>query len=138
MKELLAQMQDYQTGKTVLEFQAMHISGLFKKYIADKGIPLVQRWSFFINASDDFKNHWNDIAWTDNPGIRWLIEHRDYERYRTVDISREFEDDITSADKGVTYNLRTVTGKYDMPHELLEDALEEVLTTNTGSFVFDW
>lgn len=109
---------------------------LFKSYIADKSIPLEERWSAFVAAPDDLKRKDFGTDMFDALPDEFIMHdgpiHAD--RYQT----------ITS--KFIVFRIQEVQNKPEDYYRNVETFLsvnldelkEEILLKNLGSFTFDW
>lgn len=138
---LQEKIQAYNQAKKDLEKQAKALQGEFQKYIVDKNIPLVERWEFFVNADDNFKNHKDWIYSAKGQGMKYVMDNwfnapEVYGRGKTIDVGSLFGDCVHNG------NLYPENFAYKMQkedaQEYLESALEEILKENLGSFCFDW
>ena len=138
---LQEKIQVYNRTKQDLNQQAQVIKKEFEQYIKDKNISLVDRWEFFVNADDGFKNHKSSIYRANSEGMQhvmdnWFDAPEVYGRGKKIDVSDIFCDCVHNG------NIYPENFDYKMPkedaQELLEEALEEVLEHNLGSFCYDW
>lgn len=112
----------------------------FSVYIADKSVPLMTRWNFFINAHDRLKGHESYIPDFQSDGMEYVrsqvFENGEHNRGEVIYLR-----DIMSRWVEVDHlNFKSFEISYDEEtcEEKLTEAMEEVLAMNIGSFDFDW
>jgi hypothetical protein len=112
----------------------------FSAYITDKSVPLLSRWSFFINAHDRLKGHESYIPDFKTDGMEYvrekLFEDGEYQRGNVVYLRDVFSmwvepDHFDVENFEISYDDETRLEK-------LQEAMEEVLTMNIATFDFDW
>jgi hypothetical protein len=137
---ILEKMSDYHKEKNALEAKAEKIKSEFKEYISDKSIPLVERWNFFANAGDEFKEHSDWIIRANSVGLKYVMDNwfdapEIYGRGKRIDVVECFEDCVCDGELNAD-------GFGDLDEEeaikCLTEALEEILERNQGSFCIDW
>lgn len=138
---ILEKMNQYQEEKNALEAKASKLKSDFREYIADKSIPLVERWEFFCEAGDEFKNHSDWIITAKSVGLKYVMDNwfdapEIYGRGKRVDLTERFQDCVDGGE------LCPENFAYKMDKEEAEkcliEALEEILDKNIGSFCIDW
>lgn len=112
----------------------------FSAYISDKSVPLLTRWNFFINAHDRLKGHESYIPDFKTDGMEYirekLFEDGEHNRGEVIYL-RNVMSRWVDIDN---FYISTFDISYDdeTRQEKLEEAMEEVLSMNIGSFDFDW
>jgi hypothetical protein len=137
---ILQKMQLMQQKEDEIAQLGKELFAEFSAYIADKSVPLLTRWNFFINAHDRLKGHESYIPDFHTDGMEYVREKifEDGEHHRGEVI---YLRDIFSAWVEVKHlNFKDFEISYDEEtcEEKLIDAMEEVLSMNMGSFDFDW
>jgi hypothetical protein len=107
--------------------------------LADKDLPLEERWELFVNSPDMLKNHRSDIVHfkcIDKGGyFDWQQGTFNYERYETVNLV----DVIHRLEHSGDYFLKKKPGKEFLADpKFIEEFKEEILSMNLASFVYDW
>jgi hypothetical protein len=137
---ILDKMNDYHKEKNALESKVEKIKLEFKEYIANKSIPLVERWKFFANAGDEFKEHSDWIIQANSVGLKYVMDNwfdapEIYGRGKRIDVVECFEDCFNDGELNADR-----FSKFDEEEAIkcLTEALEEILERNQGSFCIDW
>lgn len=138
---LQEKIKAYNQAKKDLEKQAKDLKSDFEKYLINKSIPLVERWEFFVNADDGFKNHKSSIWRANSEGMQYVMDNwfnapEVYGRGKKIETSEIFGDCVHHGNiypENFSYKMQKEDAQ-----ELLEEALEEILNNNLGSFCFDW
>lgn len=125
-----------------LQNKIQSIKEEYIKYITNKDIPLEERWSTFINAPQELKEH-------DTYGPKFKNIPNDFVMYEgpihadrgyTINIKDMFEEieEVLSEIKSGTYE--PIYKWHIKSYEKLDvNALkEEILEKNIGSFDYDW
>ena len=138
---LQEKIQAYNQAKKDLEKQAKDLKSDFEKYLVNKNIPLVERWEFFVNSDEGFKNHKRSIHRANSEGMQYVMDNwfnapEVYGRGKRIDVADLFGDCVHNGNiypENFSYKMQKEDAQ-----ELLEEALEEILNNNLGSFCFDW
>lgn len=113
--------------------EPIYLQQEYLQYIANKEIPLEDRWNVFAEAPYEWKHHCSYIEHFDveeklqNGSICWYDDFF-IDRYQTVNLA-DFVEDL----RGDNYD-----SEERWPEELISEFMEEVLDKNLGSFVNDW
>lgn len=107
----------------------------FAVVIADKSIPLAERWELFSNAPAEFRDT-DGYIWQPE-ALKSLGRHPwEYftfcERYRYIDLVEIINDnyDLSSADEE-QFGVKVT-------RQVVEELVEEMLQSNTAGFTYDW
>jgi hypothetical protein len=112
----------------------------FEEYVANKSIPLIERWEMFCKAPDELKNsdssivtfqceekfHEIDYTGSDSPFSMLATRNEEIATERLVDLLIGNEDEIDAAGYGWTAK------------QFAQALMEDILQSNLGSFTFDW
>jgi hypothetical protein len=110
-------------------------------FIKDKDIPLAERWDVWVKAPDSLKNT-NDYYYDMQLGDIDLIDqsHNDLDRRQVINVV-DFLDNAID----IIYNdLADQTLEGGMPSREnfkpagLDELKEHILSSNMGSFIYDW
>jgi hypothetical protein len=138
---ILEKMNEYQKEKNALETKASKLKSEFREHITDKSTPLVERWEFFADAGDEFKEHSDWIIQPNSVGLKyvkdnWFDAPEVYGRGKRIDVAECFEDCVHGGElhpESFSYKMDK-----DEAEKCLTEALEEILEKNLGSFCIDW
>lgn len=136
--DILEKFEAYHKDKQALEAKANKLKSDFREYISDKSIPLVERWQFFINTGDEFKEHSRWIIRPNSTGLKYVIDNwfdapEVYGRGKRIDIAECFEDCV-DAEEIYPENFSGSMDKEEA-EKCLTEALEEILEKNIGKLV---
>lgn len=124
-------VEELRSGIELLTKGAEVLKEKFAAYVADKTVPLEDRWSLFETAPDALKEHssWYADFKINNEEISWYDDYY-LDRHQTMDTL-----DLVSQTEEMTLSDYT-TPKYS--ENVINDLKEQVLAKNLGSFVYDW
>jgi hypothetical protein len=130
-----------QLNKERVELDAKYkqLKGEYTKFINDKNVPLMERWTFFVNAPAEMKGRHDWLLRPSSKFLKWVMEHwfdapEVYGRGKPIYVAELFEDLVNN-------------GKIHMGNVYLDDGLtqgdveaglEELLRTNLEYFTYDW
>lgn len=116
------------------EIVSDQVKDVFEKFIADKSIPLNDRWVIWVNAPKSLKRHEKYIYHWVNTEFDDGVMYDGYlywtERYSVVDIAWVFEH-ISEMDEDDLV-------RYGISEQMIIDEKEKILSINLGSYVYDW
>ena len=138
---ILEKMNEYQKEKNTLESKASKLKSEFREHITDKSIPLVERWEFFADAGDEFKEHSDWIIRANSVGLKYVMDNwfdapEVYGRGKRIDVVECFEECVYEGELHV--DNFGYDGDDEEAEKCLTEALEEILERNLGSFCIDW
>lgn len=138
---IIHKIEEYNRRKNQLQTEAQNLKKEFEAVIVNKEIPLLERWKIFINADDDFKNHSDWIHSAQSDGMQYIMDNwfdapEVYGRGKQIDIADMLCDCVGEEEFYPENFCRTKSIEDAMI--LLEQALEEILSENLGSFCYDW
>lgn len=128
--------QSLQRDLSSLETKSKTVKDDYLAYIQDTSIPVEERWKLFKQTPKVLKEHSRYILSRHNPGIQKLLESLDgeyskdeFKNFDTVElVSDVFDMDHLEEDEEVS----------EEEQELYEQAIEELLRLNCGSFCYTW
>ena len=144
MNDLKAEIMFYNDRKEDLKKK-------YKSYIADKEIPIDERWELFVSVPKEFYSNQNHIY----DGLDFIkyskgkyhdtfisLYSEDTDRYYEIDLTEVIEclkDIIKRGHYGYrnTDNAREVWPCFKNPN-LIEDIKEKLMTDNVRYFTHDW
>lgn len=123
----------------IIEFKSKSaLREKYQKYIVDKNIPLNDRWAVFKEAPIEWKK--TDSCYVtfkvaSKLPSREIVWYNDFhkDRYQTVDMV-----DLVDTIKD---NIKWSKDKKEWEGwnlELVEELMEEILSKNLDSFIYDW
>jgi hypothetical protein len=124
---------------------------LFAKTIADKSIPLADRWKLFVDAPSDMRGNqpwivhfeieetlgeinWYDDFYLDRRAEQDMIEFVN----EAEEAIKEREEDEEADDFAAYWERAFEAHGLEVVKKAIEDLKEEILESNLGSFVMDW
>ena len=146
---IIDKISDYHQKENDLKQEALNIKKEFEIYIKDKSIPIIDRWNFFIHASDNLKNQSQWMVKFNHVRLQTMIENRMHNNRRGMQhfmakIMESFVEDnklqgYLFCDPDFEYDEDELTTEdFQKFDKELESALHEILEKNISSFRFDW
>lgn len=140
---------DYNQRENSFKQEALDMKKEFENYITDKSIPILERWNVFINSSDNLKNNLSAMVKFNHVRLQAMIENSMHSNRRGMQhtmkkiMSNFVEDDEIQGyrfcDPDFEYDEDELTEEdFQKFNQELEQALEEILSKNIASFVYDW
>lgn len=131
----------YQKNRLALKQEANQIKKELHTYFTDQTIPLIERWETFVNTDEDFKEHKTSFISASSDGLKYVIKYYFNDEGRGKHIfTKDFLEECAYDGKF----FPELFANYEKPLpitealKLLQQALEEILSKNLGSFVYDW
>jgi hypothetical protein len=124
-----------QQQKAAYEQSAKEIKVEFAQYITDKSVPVLTRWKVFSDAPIELRTHQPTTPHFNSRYLRNVESHfSENGKYVIIDLIYEFNYHWVDLEAQELLPDRY----FDWEEENLEEALEEILAMNLGSYKIDW
>lgn len=141
---LTDKIKEYELKKASLEKDAKDIKIELRSHFMDQSIDLAQRWDTFEKTSLDFKNNEGSLINASSKGLNYVMDNflEHYGRGKVLDFTELLGECIN--DGNFHPDMFARRDQYNKPLSdekaliLLKEALEEILSRNYGTFVYDW
>jgi hypothetical protein len=128
-------IEKLQQQKAAYEQSAKEIKAEFTQYITDKSVPVLTRWQVFSDAPIELRTHQPTTPHFNSQYLRNVERHfSENGKYVIIDLIYEFNYHWVDLEAQELLPDRY----FDWEEENLEEALEEILAMNLGSYKIDW